>query len=121
MSDRSDAATSTAELIVLALTNEFPNYSERVSSVIDCPITELWGIFLAATGRMCYVGEGTHRVVAGVINSPLVGGRDRFHLWNEALLTVIEILGDPEASFRTGYDTTQLRSAVTSFFREAAE
>jgi hypothetical protein len=40
----------------------------------------------------------------------------RFELWRVALEQVIGILGDPEARYRTGYDSTPLFGAVAEYF-----
>lgn len=44
---------------MVALTRELTNYSERIAEALRCPISELWGIFLAITGRMTYVEKTT--------------------------------------------------------------
>ena len=107
---------------VLTLTREMTNYAERLAVTLRVPITELWGIVLAATGRMTYVDSAGRTELAvrlGVPDTKLEHGSTRFAVWREALHTVVEILGDPEASYRTGDNSQELRAAVDAFFGES--
>ena len=107
-----------SEAAVVALTRELTNYSERIAKALRCPVSELWGIFLAVTGRMAYVErteEAATRLL-GVLDARQRDGRTRFQIWEEALNEVLDILGDPEARYRTGYDAAVMRAAMTTLF-----
>ena len=47
-------AAPAPEAAVLALTREIPNYADRLASKLGCPVSELWALTLAASGRMTY-------------------------------------------------------------------
>lgn len=106
------------ERAVRALTAELTNYSEQVQHAIGGPISELWGVVLAVSGRMYYSAssEGTPAKL-GVPNSTLFDGRSRYDLWQAALEKILDILGDPEARYRTGYNVDELAPAVHNFFK----
>ena len=116
MTDTNEESAASA---VLALTREIPNYAEQLAVALGIPITELWSVVLAATGRMAYVDAEPHvdvRTRLGVVDARLRDGASRLKLWQDALGMVVDILGDPEARYRTGFDTEDLRVAIDAFF-----
>lgn len=110
------AARPSAERAVLALTGEIPNYSGRLASSLGCPPSDLWALVLAVSGRMIYAevsaSPAGHAVRLGVPDT-------QFELWKLALEQVVGILGDPEARYRTGYDSAPLLEALAEFFVDA--
>lgn len=117
---RKDSEAPNPEAAVLALTREIPNYAERVADAVGCSPSELWALVLAASGRMAYAeptakGE-RHVVKLGVPDAVTGDGRTRFEVWSQALIQVVDILGDPEARYRTGHDSAALLRAVGSYF-----
>lgn len=100
--------------LVLALTRELVNYSERVARSLGCSESDIWSIYLAATGRMPYPGQ---RVVGVPFpDGDVAGSGARYGVWRSALLEVVEILGPVEARLRTGYTDEELRHAVNEYF-----
>jgi hypothetical protein len=97
---------------VLALSQELPNYAERVSRLLDCSVGDVWSLYLAASGRMLYPDQKP----GDPIPDGTVGETTRLSLWRDALLAVLDILGMPETRYRTGYDEEELRHAVAGFF-----
>jgi hypothetical protein len=104
------AARAEVEGVVVALTAEIANYSERLANSLQCGPSELWALVLAVSGQMTYFDVGAaHAVRLGVPDT-------KFELWRSALEDVIDILGDPEARYRTGYDSVSLSKALVEFF-----
>lgn len=107
------------ERAVLALTNEIPNYAEQIATDLHAPVTELWGIVLAATDRMTYVDGGADSngtEMLGVVDALLPEGTTRFALWKRALRLIVVILGDPESHYRTGFNSKELGLAIDAVF-----
>ena len=107
--------TEDAKDMIHALTSQFPNYSERLAESIDCPVTELWMIFLGLTGRMEFPHQSDERST-DVPDANLRDGRTRYEVWRSALVGTISILGDPEAGYRLGWNTSELKQAVDRYF-----
>jgi len=65
---------------------------------------------------MTYTEPGSTTAPLGVPDAPLHEGGTRFDLWQQALEHVLEILGDPESRYRTGFDSQALGAAAKAFF-----
>ena len=116
MANLSPAAAATA------LTREVPNYVERIAHEIGFPVSELWALVLAVSGRMSYPTSelnDSESVKLGVPDVSLRPGLTRLEIWETALTMVLEALGDPEARYRTGFDCDELRSALNAFFESS--
>ncbi len=111
------------EAAVVALTRELPNYAERIVHDVGGPVSELWGLVLVVSGRMSYPAAElavSESVKLGIPEASLRPDLTRFELWEGALSRVLEILGDPEARYRTGYDSAQLGIALHNSSGRAA-
>lgn len=100
---------------VLRLTKEIPNYADRLARELRGPESELWALSLAVSGRMTYP-PSSGAVKLGVPDATLEPGLTRFEYWRAALASVLQILGDPESRYRTGYDSAELGPALQEFF-----
>jgi hypothetical protein len=120
MSSEKGSSAVTAEVIVGDLTREIPNYIAQIGQELRSPVSDLWSLVLAVSGKMAFIpgdsATGDSPVKLGVPDEAMSGGRTRFELWRAALVVVIKILGDPEAHYRTGFDVRTLSSAVERFF-----
>lgn len=105
--------TEDADDQLAAITREFLNYSERIARSLAAHETDIWCLYLAATGRMLYPDQAPPGIPFpdGPVNSPQ-GTRHR--LWKAAMLEVLEILDPLEARLRTGYELEQLHLSVES-------
>jgi hypothetical protein len=111
-------AEPTPEQAVRALTLQIPYYVEQVQTATGAWEGDLYAFVLAVGGDMTYAGPGASSAPLGVPDGPLRAGGTRFELWQKALEHVLEILGDPESFFRTGFDNQALGAAVGEFFHE---
>ncbi|WP_204913238.1 hypothetical protein [Microlunatus spumicola] len=84
-------------------------------------VHDLYALVLAASGRMAYAEPGTSTAPLGVPDAPLHQVGTRFALWQQALEQVLDILGDPESRYRTGFDSRSLRDAMQEFFASSRE
>lgn len=114
------ATLSSAEEAVAALTREIPSHVDRLAAATGSPSSELWSLYLAATGVMFYADPRADDPAAprilGVPDGFARPAGTRFALWRRSLESLLVMLGDPEAGYRTGSDTTALGRAVEELF-----
>lgn len=111
-----DVDEPTPEQAVRYLTRELANYLERIHSVTGGWAGDLYALVLAVSGSMTYAEPGASHAPLGVPDAPLHQVGTRFALWQQALEQVLDILGDPESFYRTGFDSQALSAAMRKFF-----
>lgn len=101
--------------LIRSLTAQVVDCGEVIAQSLDCSLGDLWALGLAAYGDMWYPGQqaGGFPFPDAEIPGPY-GTRYRF--WRAALEEALRCHGTPEIRYRTGYEESELRQAISDFF-----
>lgn len=114
------ALRTPAEDAGMQLVGQMASCMDLLVTLTDSPPSELWSLYLAATGVMAYTDPDaldpeTPRVL-GVPDGYARPAGTRLDLLRTTLWQVVYLLGDPEAHHRTGFTTAELHAAVLDLF-----
>lgn len=106
---------------VLALTVLMAEHTRVLSDLLWSELqvsqTDLFQLWLAATGQMWYPGQTSsdQRVPEGLTAS----GARRLKVWRRALENLLEVIDADELRYRTGLTRDEASRTVTAFFEES--
>ena len=115
-----DVEPASSETRVRTIVRELPGCVDRLPGLTGSPPQELWSLYLGATGLMAYTDPGAldprSPRVLGVPDGFARPATTRLRLLRSALRETADLLGDPEAGYRTGFTTDELHDALRELF-----